>query len=68
MVRWTCILATDTYATAEKLLEAVSSVWSILRLYSENHWEELTSEQREMAADVMNCSSEFWEGNQSAMT
>jgi hypothetical protein len=32
-------MATDMHAKTEELLEAVFSMWSMLRLYRESHWE-----------------------------
>jgi hypothetical protein len=37
-------VATDTLVTVEELLEAVSFMWSIPRLYSEGHQERLVSD------------------------
>jgi hypothetical protein len=37
-------MATDTSATTEEPLEAVFSMWSVPRLYSEGHLEKLARE------------------------
>jgi hypothetical protein len=36
--QYTCIAAKDMLTTIEELLEAMSSIWSMTRLYNEDNW------------------------------